>query len=216
LTVRYVSSDAKNESGSRGRRRGGGGSSSSSVTTSQQSPINGMKLFAAATTGEVGKVIERSVQLLLNSVLARITLDVTRINICLADFTVKFPSTYKGDTKITDMYLRTALTKRDSSVFKANASTSSINARSSPAAVESVHLSTTSRGMKRQPPFVYTQITTVDPSVFDELPPEIAQEVRLSLQDSGPERNSKKSPSRGGRRSKTLDQYFRPRPSNDT
>jgi hypothetical protein len=75
--------------------------------------------------------------------------------------------------------------------------------------VKSVRLSMARRGVKRPPASAYTR-ASVDPSVLDELPPEIAREVRLSLlQDPSYGGVSKKSQSLG--RSKTLDHYFGPR-----
>jgi hypothetical protein len=206
LTVRYVSEHP--EDGNRIARHGG---RSNSVTTSQQNPIAGKELFEASSLQEMSRLIQAAIEPLLRSVLLRIHLNVTRINVCLADFqALPGASPATGNNSFFQLcssqrdygdpchfsFLRKDLDLR-SSQFD--------DSRTKPSPSQQQVALFTSRCTKRvaSPCLTYDSL---DPAVLEELPPDIAQEVRSALEGTKQKQKKQcKSP-------KTLDQYFAPRP----
>jgi hypothetical protein len=207
LTVRYVSDHPRdgNPIEWRGGRR-------NSVTTSQQNPIDGKQLFDASSLQKMSSLIHAAVEPLLRSILLRIHLNVTRINVCLADFQVLSAA---SPTSGNNSFFQLGSSQRDCGDPWHHSSelARDLDLQSSPFG-DSMAMSTTSQ----QPGASVTSIRakrvasscltyhSLDPSVLEELPPDIAHEVRSALK--GTIQTQKKQ--RTG--PKTLDQYFAPRP----
>lgn len=206
LTVRYVSDHPRdgNPIEWRGGRR-------NSVTTSQQNPIDGKQLFGASSLQKMSSLIQAAVEPLLRSLLLRIHLNVTRINVCLADFQILSAA---SPTSGNNSFFQLGSSQRDcGDPFHSSELARDLDLQSSPFG-DSVTMPSPSQQQgalatsicaKRVASSCLTY-DSLDTAVLEELPPDIAHEVRRSLK--GTIQTQKKQ--RTG--PKTLDQYFAPRP----
>jgi hypothetical protein len=209
LTVRYVPDHPRNSDRfvwQRGRNN--------SVTTSQQYPIDGMQLFEAPSLQRMSDLLHAAVEPLLRSLLMRVHLNVTRINVCLADFQVlpaSSPTTgnnaffqlCSSQRECSNLFLPGDLTMDLGLHTSQFGDTMTISSPRQQRVSSRATLVTHTRAKRVASPCL--TYDSLDPAVLEELPPDIAHEVRNALALDGTKpKKQRKAP-------KTLDQYFAPR-----